>query len=392
MSRRVAIVVEAPPDPRDRQRLGAQTLAERGFGVRFFDVSGLTRPHARLPRPGTAEQDVTRIDRAGQLPDLVHELAGFDLVLLHVGFTGDFARLRVYRALAKARVPVVVFAHNAYPGGAGAPPEGRLRELGKRLLALRINPVRSILARLPKSWLGVRPVDFVVLGGEKSAAGARMYPRGPATRTIWAHSSDYEMFRAHRGRPPAQPPIAVFIDENMCFQQDLRDLKIDEWIAPQDYYPRLCRLFERIEAACGLEVVIAANPRAERAGRVALFGGRRVELGKTAELVGQAKLVIAHRSTAVGYAVMAGLPLFLCSLDWLYRHWVNHRAYVAFAQAFGQPIALFDDPDAVALDRLMQVDETAHARYMNDYVKRPDSPDLPLWDLVLQATLESEAA
>ncbi|KAF0225647.1 MAG: hypothetical protein FD176_333 [Rhodospirillaceae bacterium] len=387
-TKRIAIVVEAPPDQRDRARLGAEACRQKGLEVTFYDVSGLTRPHVAFTAPTTPAADVVRIERSDQLPALRQAAAACDLVMLHVGFTGDLSRLRVYRALAKAGTPVMVFAHNAYPGAAPTRPgAGRLVELWRRLLALRVNPLRSLIARLPHGWLGIRPVDFIVLGGRRSAAGRRMYPCAASTRKIWAHSNDYEFFRATADTVPPRQAIAVFIDENMCFQQDLRDLKIDDWITPDQYYPKLCRLFERIEAATGLTVVIAANPRAERDKRMGLFGNRRVEHGNTAALVARASLVIAHRSTAVGYAVMAGLPVFLCSLDQLFRHWVNHRAYLAFTQALGRPLVMFDEPETVDLQGILDVDAVSQRQYREDYVKRSVSPDAPLWDLVLNAAL-----
>jgi hypothetical protein len=386
--KRVAIVVEATPDQRDRVRLGAEACAARGFDVVFYDVSALTRPHVRF-NAGTAP-DVVRIERRDQLYQLQDGVAACGLVMLHVGFTGSVMRMLVYRALARAACPVLVFAHNAYPGGAAMQPFGRLADLWRRVRALRINPVRSLIARLPPSWMGVRPVDFIVHGGQASLGGARMYPCGPATKRIWAHSADYELFRAERDDGTGKLPMAVFIDENMCFQQDLRDLKITDWITPDEYYPRLCRLFDRIEAATGLEVVIAANPRAEREGRAGLFGARRVEYGKTGNLVAHASLVIAHRSTAVGYAVMAGVPVVLCTVEKLFQHWVNHASYKAFSKALGMDLLFFDDPETADLRGIMNMDALAYARYISDYVKSPDSPDQALWDLVLNAATRKQ--
>jgi len=391
MTVRVAYVIENQLDRRDYERNGVSAMVALGAEVDVIDVTRVTRPHFVETRtltdsfPGIT---IHTVAGPGALGAQLANLRRADIVFVYVGFTGSPRALTIYRLLAKAGRPYCVFATNAYPGHTRHAGDirkigSRVRNIAERLLAGQIDPVRSILFRLPPQVLGVVPPAFIVHGGRGSHAAGRMYPVGPQTRRIHAHSQDYDIFRRERDAAPVEAePLAVFIDENMGFQRDFQDLGLEPPTTVEAYYPRLRRLFDRIEAETGLTVVIAANPRSDYSSMPELFGHRRIEYGVTARLIARSRLVIGHRSTAIGFAVMFRRPMAMLATDSIYRHFVNTPVYDSFREALGTHIRFFDDPESTDLADLERFDAAAYDRYMAEYVKMPDSPDAPFWDII----------
>lgn len=393
---RVAYLIQSPLDARDRDRFGVSLMRQRGIFVSVVDVTRITRPHWRDPRgalPAFPDCDHLEISTRADLGAAERVLAAADLVVCLVGFTRSAESFRVYRALTRAKTPYLVLSTNVQPGSL---PETRtridalprIRTLAQRAIAGNIRPLRSALALIPPQLLGIRPPSWLVVGGKASRRGAAIYPLGPATRTIPAHCMDYDLARAFR---PVSGNIAVFLDENMGFQRDLSDYGVAAIVETGPYYRSLRQLFDRIERETGVEIVIAANPRSIPGQRDGFFGARRVETGRTAELVAASRFVIAHCSTSIDFAVMFGKPVLLTALRAQYRHWMNRHLFDGFSAALGVPIQFFDSSPDIDFGWCGRIDAARYRTFMADFVKAPDSPDKGLWDIVLDDIAEGAA-
>lgn len=393
--RHILFVLENPLDPRDVERLGIARMIARGIRVTAVDASPFLRPKYKPvwhKQPARIEAELLTLRAEADGKIFIAAARTADLIVCVAGYTGSTRALRLYRWLTRVGKPYLVISAGAYPSPV-APPSGR-RKIAERLAdALyrarfgRIDPVRSILGRIPARLLGIRPPDFVVLGGRLSLAAAANFPVSDKTRRIHAHSLDYDVFRAardakHDGKLPGAD-FAVFIDESTGFQRDLLVAGPARQISPESFYPKLRFLFDRVEKELGLAVVIAGNPRADYSGMPGLFGERRVEYGATARLVTQSRLVLAHRSTAIGYAVMAGKPVLQIATREQYRHFMNKGPFDAFAQALNKPVQFIDAAGEADLGLAFQIDADRYAAYMRDYVKLPGTPDGLFWDVVL---------
>lgn len=377
------LVVELPLSPRDAQRYGVDELRRRGWRVSVVDVGDLTQPDVPQNRDhyqGMADGDLHVVRERHQLRPLAPVLADADFIIAQFGSFGcSLANLAVYRALSRSGRPMVKLFVNAYPGWSSAdrPKPG----LTKRLAGLaRMDPFSSLVARLPLSWLGVRPVARAVFGGRRSLIRNQVVTE--TTRPIFAHSLDYEICLPLLADPPPRDGTAVFIDENVGHQIDALALGVQYDFSLDHYLACLRGAFDRIEAELGLKVVVAGNPRADYADRIAGYGHRPIVQGRTADLIAAADLVLGHRSTALGMAVILDKPVLQLAIDGHYRHWVNRQPYDGYARALGKPIAFVDTP-GWRLDQAMAIDRAAYAGYLEDYVKAAQSPRRPFWDIVL---------
>lgn len=378
---------------RDRERFGVEFFVRRGYRATVLDLADLLLPQLAHNRTHYAEWpdlDIRVVSDRAALAGCLDVLAGAALVISTAEGGHVTPRNRAVLALlGRSGAPWMALSANAYPGwsryGADHPsPLKRLRDLAGRLG--NIDPMASLVGRLPHSWLGIRPCAYNVVGGRKSFRSTFV---GPETRVIRAHAMDYDIFLAEKAKGLVQEDIAVFVDEFRPFHPDIKATGVSVPVEAEEYYPPLRRLFDRIEAQTGLRVVIAANPRADYSKMPEVYGGRELQYFKTAELIGRSRLVLGHRSTALAFGVLFGRPITLLASDKLYRH-VSQRPYFdGYAEALGKPVVFMDDPDQADLSGLLEFDQARYTDFIADYVKQPGSPDKPYWQIVTESLAQA---
>jgi len=387
---RIAIVVGSTVDLRDVKRLGIEHFANSGAEVDLINAQEIVHPALGLAKQTVPLPDTVNVCLASDsrsLKDCCSILGQADLIICYVGFSGDIGSLMVYREISKSGKPYLVISSNAYPGHTGGRAKeltfsDRAADLFRRIGAGRVSLVRSLLARLPKKFLGVRPADFIVFGGQRSVSGRNMYPTTAATTEIYAHAMDYDIFLdASKSTVPATR-TAVFLDQEAFQPRDLEALKSAAPVTASIYLEQLRAAFGKIESEFDLDVVIAAGPRTNYENMPGLFGRRRIEYGRTAELVSSADLVIAHRSTAIGFAVMFNKPVMLITNQEMYDHWAQRGPLQSFSRNLDRPLFFLEQIDDWDMDNVMTINTEIYRTYMADFVKTPQSMDAPFWKIV----------
>ncbi len=364
---RIVYLSELPHQQRTAERLGFAAMEAHGFQLEFWDLSQALGVHLdELPDPRVRR--FRSVSAAAQA--LRYDPPEYAINLLRC----DYRRWPVYRALAARGVGYALLGNNPLPPVPAAPARAHLRRsLGDLLIALSM--------RIPLRWLGIRPAAHILVGGEASLkAFSRLYRRlvVPSTQVVWAHSADYERV-VQAGEPPDRSGPAVFLDEFMPFHPDWQHLGLEPPIGAEEYYAGLRGLFDRL----GVPVVIAAHPRSSYPEPSRWFGPREVVTGDTCALVRRAPFVIAHMSTAVSYAVIYKKPVLFVTMDRLAASHPTGPAIETMAAALGRrPVNLDHPPTTLDVDAF---DEVAYERYLREYLKRPGSPEQPLWEILAQA-------
>jgi len=365
---RVVYLVESPYNRRDHARFGVAVLESRGFAVEVWDLTAALHP---LVAAGAAPPDpiswpgLSVFRDRGEALRALGALGADDFAVCVVGY--EPGSWDAYRALSRSKAGYCVLAATAIPHPpAKSPPRSPAR------LA------RAAFMRAPVSWLGVRPPDFAIFGGERSRRVRP--PLTPKTEALWAHSLDYDVFLAEKDGPRGDGRTAVFLDEWVPFHPDYVRLGVAPYSPPERYYPALNAFFDRLEKANGLSVVVAAHPRAryEDAG---VFGGRRIEHGRTAALLREARCVIAHASTSIGLAVLFGKPVLFTTTDDL-RASPEGPIIDHMAATLGKTPLDLDHPGEPDWGAQLGVDAAAYAAYRELYLKKDGTPEKPLWEIV----------
>ncbi len=398
--KRVVYLFATRHTKRDRERFGINLFASCGVHVSVVELTALLNPslvNERIDEGDGIAIDLYQPRSYDDLKGLQPVLSDADFIVCLVGYIGTAGTITLYRLINFSETPYLVLASNAYPGSdreIGG--EGSWREIAaflwKRMVTRQINPLNSLLSRLPKHILGVSAPALIVYGGTQSRRGASSYPVGPSTQEVFAHTADYELFREQRHAKSTQTNTAVYVDEHMGFQRDLVALGDTMPTTPEAFYPKLRKLFDRIELEFGLKIVIAANPRAEHGDTSALFGTRQIKHGMIGSLIATSRLVIGHCSTALSLAVMCRKPVMLIATRDTYDHTAHKISMKAFSQCLAKPIKFFDEPERTNLDGTFSMDDNAYDQYMTDFVKISQSPDLPFWEIVRDAMISRLSA
>jgi hypothetical protein len=387
--KRIVIIVKRPLAKRDMERFGIDIALARGFSVTVFDLGEMLHPNLDNTAqfsPDFSDLEIRRLSHRRQLPELARIARKADLVVAGISSSGlSRLVLPVFYALGKAEAPYLVMAPQPIPFTAPSVQTGRLGALIRRLQSF--DPLTSLLTRMPPRLLGIHHAAHIV-HGSLAAAAIRNNLVGPGTKVIPAHSWDYDtLLRTAPSGEATDLPQAVYLDQYLPFHPDAIAMG---YRAPDPalHYRQLESRFRRIETEYGLEVVVAAHPRADYSDKPFAYPGRRVLFGRTAELVAQSRLTLGYVSTALGIAAALNKPIALfASRDMLNCHPMYPIAINSIARALGTPARSQDDPESVPLAGLLNHDRDAYAAFVARYMRHPDDPGLPLWETVFNATL-----
>ena len=385
---RIVYIKQLPLQTHEVERFGMDFFALKGFEVDVLDVGELVLPQMEHERShyeqmGAFRPTVLRTRR--DLADRHGLLGDADLIVMLAGAGGVNRRnLPVFRAVNKAGRPSLMLSTNAFPGFDRMRTQpiwsrSRISDALHRYRNGYLNPVNSVIARLPRRMLGTSYASSIVFGGRASLN--QQDNVGPTTKAILAHAMDYETVR-RRGLSPTESNTAVFIDQNLPFFRDGRAFGDEPRHVAVPYFTTLDRFFSEIERRFGLDVVIAAAPSADYRAHPEAFGGRQVIYGQTPELVAKSRLVIGHRSTAMSYAVIFHKPVQIVTTEAIYGLYSQVFTVDTFAKEFGRPLLMIDQPQAIDFGNFFDLDRAAYDRYFDRYIKMNESRDAPLWEIV----------
>jgi len=394
ISKHIVIAKSLVFDANDYERFGIEYMLGRGMRVTIVDVADIVIPESPRHREAYAdwpEIDFRIVKRRTELSRVFGALTDADLV---VNFVSDRLisprNLFVLRAIGRMNAPSLILSTEAHPGFMENERKRqtiaeRIRDLPARISQASI--LHSLLARIPRRFLGVPAVDIIVHGGWRSNMDSALI--GPPTKSIRAHSMDFDRISRLQKTMmlEGESNTAVFVDQGVIGHREYLDPAMRGNFDGSDYFRSLRALFDQVEFETGLRVIIAAHPHSTLPYNQGEFGEREVVRGRSLELIAAARQVIVHNSAAVGAAVALNKPILMISCrEDMYRRGAESAAYhFDLARSLNKEIRYLDDLDGLDIDAATQIDPDAYHRYVVDYIKLDDSPNLPFWQIVLDS-------
>lgn len=230
---------------------------------------------------------------------------------------------------------------------------------------------------------------LIVVSGDSSIPTAQA-----ARKLVRGHNFDYDIYlELGRSGGVAADPYALFIDQDYCFHPDFISLGVAAPVTEDKYFGVLCNGLRTLSRALRLSVQIAAHPRSTYQSRGAdYFEGFPISYGRTAELIRDSAVVVCHSSTAVQFAVLFSRPIVFVTTNELIAS--PHGRYIPkLAAELGKsPINLDADLSGVDWEEEMRIDAAKYSQYRTRYIKSVGSPELPLWDIVIDHIEKSMTA
>ena len=131
---------------------------------------------------------------------------------------------------------------------------------------------------------------------------------------IRSHAFDYDIYLQQKKQNNVikHGNYAVFLDSGIVDHPDSKRLGSTPAETESTYYPAIRSFFDDFEKRMGMRVIIAIHPRIIISKEIVRkFGGREVILKNTSRLVKNSKMVIAHNSTSINFAVLWRVPLLI---------------------------------------------------------------------------------
>lgn len=347
----------------DYLSLGA--LASRGVPLEYWDLSPAYFPGLTLP----GELDLHYARKFHSLAEVRAALApqaGETFALLINAFEPRL--LGLMRLLTELRVETGHLSVGLSPQPAGTRAEKLLANLRHFVSPSAIwNFAKYKACGLLRRSGYIKPFDVVFAAGE---AAARIHAGAKAIIPVNHYDYDSALLNAAAEEPPVPGKYAVFLDEYLPHHQDFDLLGVKK-IDPARYYAALNAFFAKLEAKHGVEVLIAAHPKADYKDNP--FGGRKVFHGKSRLLVRCCEFAFAVASNSTGFAAIYEKPVFFVYTEEIrekYRSLKYDRYPFACAAAFGCKAYDLEAPGEAP--EIPRVDAGKCAAYRREYQSAND--------------------
>lgn len=401
MFNKICFLVQTPPTQRQYEELGAEILIKRGFKVCFLDMTDYLNPEygVKYQSDDLAKGvEVVAIKEKNELVDYLKENHGNTFFVDYIGSHYDklFFMFQLFR---KLKVNFAVYSMGAQPiSQSFHPPKTNQSVPANRLFKILANNLlkkviyRFLLLKysLP-NWLGgPQAPTFILAGGRKIV---NRLPRADArTKIIYGHLPNYDLYLKKREQVKLDNKnYFVFLDQYAPFHPDLLiDVNSKFKRNAEKYYLGLNRLFEHIEKTFNAPVVIAAHPNAQYHLKPDFYRGRKIEKGKTLELVAASRCVLAHCCLSTDFAFLYKKPILIITSGEIEEFWGWGKSVYGYSEILGtRPINI--DDEQFNLTDIDKVNLDVYNAYISDYIKFPGTPDRLYWDIVADHLLEEGA-
>lgn len=378
---KIIYLIESPFNQRDYIRFGFDIFIKDGFEVYVWDLTPFVSPQAHKlvsPPDPTKYENLVQFKSKRDVISALNKQGNSSFIISFVTF--NFTTYSIFKAISKKNIPYALPESHARPTAIS---NTNVKELSKKMTKITprklINYINYNFMKIPFNLLNINPATFVFAGGAKSL---RKWPLvNSKTEVVWIHALDYDRFLEKTRNKYSECETIIFLDSYLPFHPEYTRLGIPPLTSPEEYYPALCSFFDYLENRLGLEIVIAAHPRSHYEKHSDLFRGRRVERGKTAELVRDSKLVVLHGSLSVNFAVLYEKPMIFITTDILQKTTYGRRCK-SIAFCLGKTEINISQKINIDIGKELLVNKEIYAKYKNDYIKVKGSEELPFWQVV----------
>ena len=148
----------------------------------------------------------------------------------------------------------------------------------------------------------------------------------PKSKLIYTHHKDYETYLSYKNKKKIiKKQYAVLLDENIFnhpdnFQWNKYYNKNNFSYYQEQYYELLNKFLLNFEKISKLEVVVAGHPKNfDNANNRKFYGNRKFVINKTFDLIKDCKIVLAHSSMSVSFAILLKKPIVFLNSSLMFK-------------------------------------------------------------------------
>jgi|TARA_B100001964_G_scaffold240608_1_gene310812 hypothetical protein len=242
-------------------------------------------------------------------------------------------------------------------------------------------PPKKIFKFFQKRYYNLKKAqlpDILFAGGLASSKNSRIKEK------ISGHSMDYDVYLKLKDKPENKTAnYAVFLDEDLVSHPDyIFNIDFGPPHSQFQYYSILLKFLKKFEMETNLKVKFAIHPKSHNNNLKNLLQDFDYSIGDTAELVKNSNVVLLHASTSISYAILFKKPAIFLTSQKLKKSWIGPRINY-LAKTINSKVLNMDDDlnNSLNLQLLLKIDEHKYKNYLDQYLKTPNSPDIPLWEI-----------
>lgn len=350
---------------RDLNRFGATWLLQHGKKVHLVDLSLLVWENTIVDEQSDAVAGVLRPKAWDEIEELLHQYEDNGLLIPYV--TAQLAVEPLFKLMNKYAICRLFYDNGRAPHSRSA-----LEILDARLKLL-LDP-RALVQRLRKQIVSGVVIDYLIWGGKDAEIRHKHHWIKQVRQTLPSHSYDYATWTTATSFSHSEPYI-VFLDQafpdhphwNKLFRNSPFNHK---------YYADIERFLRNVSDILGMSVLIALHPRAAQGDSP--YKHFLALRDQTASLVKGARMVVAHNSTAISFAVLGRKPMLLVEVDERRKRNVTRN----MASILGCQVAHIDGRNLPPPQKALHVDESKYALYESLFIRHPACNGIAVWDRV----------
>jgi len=360
---------------------GVAALKNAGFNVELIEFSAALHPEYSKQQTIEVDNLFSNVRKFSKLNDVISAIANEKRGSIFILFM--WFRLKtwpLFKVLSTRNHTYGLQLQNCHPS-----PGYKELPLSRTIFKVLSKPnliVEKMFNKTPLRLLGIKPANFYIAGGLISANHRLI---GKHTEIVWTSAHDYGVYIDELSEKEnlIKGKYVVFLDEYWPYHEDWV-LIGKQLITPEKYYPKMCELFDYVEASLGCKVIIAAHPRSKYEDKPGIYGERTIIKGKTVKLVKNAQLVIAHDSLSLNFANLFEKPVLFTKFDFD-PYFDGEVVPDAMAEAFGKKAISLDLEDTISNINIsveMLVNIKAYTTYRNNFIVTKQGMGRKNWEIV----------
>lgn len=381
MKKRIYLIVKNPFQESDITRFNTDLLSEY-FDLSILDCSEWLLPDSLKTRT-QIHLDLVNLIRIKSASEFKAALGGKGGYALDFVGLFSFNAIRLFNILKKNGTQIVVVDSGPFPSPG---PTKSTQSFVQKIRVIVKNKLfqRFIYARLLRFYQFISEdmtPEIALVSGKSWMNNTRF---NKAKTIIPAHSFDYETYLKINALSSNEvKPYAVYLDENIGFHEDNKEMNLSSPVSGMNFLMQMETLFLHIEKQTGLEIKIAAYPSTDIIIYKQVFKNRDIIYHQTAALIKEAKLVFAHASTAISFAVLWRKPVLFIVNSQLKASWYYADIQSARELLNAMEINIdLSEQISDGVDSWQDLDRQAYENYQNRYIKSEDSLDEFLWTIL----------
>ena len=226
--------------------------------------------------------------------------------------------------------------------------------------------------------------DYVLISSDTNEQKITSYFN--KSKKIYGHYKDYERHLLRSYNKQYKKNFAVFLDESLFDHPDVCELNLNNILNSKKnkktYYKNLNNFFDNFERVTNNEVIIALHPRSLISNKDCnkYFFNRRVIRNNCYELVKKSKLVFAHATTSVAYAVILKKPIVFLNSKLMFD--VGHFTKIlSFSMETGRKMIDINNEN-INYNNLFDQNFLFYKNYLNKFIKSSKSKNKSLWNII----------